>query len=556
MLKDNPFCVLNIPMSADKRRIYSSVEELGLEADPSACEEAALVLVHPAKRLDAELDWFPEDDESTVRMIREAVRAGMPVPGEVESELSASGKLNTAMNGLGLRFPPGCKVKAAVLEEEVQKIDILTGRCSADDMTAGINRVRASAGITEVTAEAVKHAWEEKRQRITAELAQILDRLDLRDHVAVMSRLVESCRTGGNAFRFGSIIYDLADRYEIRMQAETEKLTEDLVNSVERTEKYARTSLDFTVYYRSFNRKFKRWKKIIAPVQAAAYARGADHQSSIAAWEKIHGIIHTAMLKSSLFEAFQLAESMKDSFAYVPSLAGRLDYDMNLVRKGIEFVVKKAPEDYVRNEKKQKAKSIWMRVIILLMVLFYAVICIIAPTDEEVAKDPGSKAYREMSLPEKRGSNGEFEQVRMPGTGFVFQDTMGDESGRVCRITVKNNDYHNNYFMRFSDRVCGDESIVEASGGDRILSFLVRIREETEITLPPGDYYISYDYGYNWYGWMHRFTSGQDPPAGLPEIKLPVMEPASDKPYTFEEGKNYTVEIQDRTTDDSIVIGE
>ena len=605
MFTDNPFCLLNIPLSADKQEIYRHADELSLTLDPAVCDEAAATLSNPLRRINAEIDWFPEDDESIVKTVRSDVSAGRAVAQETLAELHPSGRLNAELYNLAFCVPGRGPVNTDRIGKAIIAVDGWLAECSIEDIVKGIERSRKAAGITPAEDSAVKDAWDEKKYRITAEIDKILEKLSDNDHTKVINLLAER-----GSDRFESIILDLIDRYELRMYSAIEKQTEKLIRSADIAERNALTSLDFPLYYRSFNKIFSKWREYILPLQKAAAARGAVHQLSVETWMKIRRIYQVAIRKNCLTEGYKLALSLREGFECVPSLEEFLDKDVETAGEGIRIIAKKEPEEYFRIQKKNQRSTIAAVILLLLAGMFTGIMYICAPTEAELAQDPDSSVYREMSLPEKRDSHGSYETVRLPATGFVFQDTLGDESVRTCRVTVKNNTgYH--YFIRFSDRDYGDSSITgtknddelmmeylnevlnadeeeqskEGNSGeeevipgeeyleemfgeppglekysencdDKVLSFVVRAVEDTEITLPPGDWLISYDHGSNWYGWKFRFNHQFDSFGSVPAHDWPVMTYDTDEPYSFEADTAYTVEIGDRTVEGSILLDE
>ncbi|MBQ6455569.1 MAG: hypothetical protein IJJ31_00320 [Mogibacterium sp.] len=582
MVRENPFFILNIPLSADKHTIYASADDLSLLLDPAVCDEAAAELSSPLRRLEAELDWFPEDEEAVIDLIREDVSAGRSVSPATIEKLSPSGRLNAALYNLAVPVSGQGRVSTVNLETGVREIDSLIDNCSLADITEGINLRRRTAGITETDALAINIAWDRKLQRIHAEIAGLLDQLGSEDYVNVISELSDGLEYAGKAYRHESVIFGLTDRYEIRMQPEIERLTEKLTGASDAAEKYALTSLDFPLHYRSFMRKFKRWTDCVKPVQKVAAARGAEYQLSKETWRRIHGFSQLAIRKASLEAAYKLALLFRESFGCIPSLKEALDQDVRTAEEAIRFITKKTPEQFLKIEARNRLSSKVTTVMLLLAFLFMGIMYFILPTEAEQAQDPDSDVYKEMWMPEKRDYHGDYEAVRMPATGFVFQDTLGDESARTCSVTIRNNTGYS-YFIRFSDRDYGDTTLAgfETEGYDpaeellkdiregqtdpkkyygnfdgKVLSFVVRTMEETEVTLPPGEYLISYDSGPTWYGWKFRFNRQFRTITGLPEYDWPVMTFDTDDPYSFEGGHIYSIETGSGTVDGSIVLDE
>ena len=75
MLKENPSYVLDIPMSASRKEISNKAEEQSFFLDAEKCNEAQAVLTNPAKRLNAEINWFPGESENEIAKMRKTVLA-------------------------------------------------------------------------------------------------------------------------------------------------------------------------------------------------------------------------------------------------------------------------------------------------------------------------------------------------------------------------------------------------------------------------------------------------------------------------------------------------
>ena len=134
MLRENPFFILNIPLSADKHTIYARADDLSLLLDPAVCDEAAAELSSPLRRLEAELDWFPEDEEAVIDLIREDVSAGRSVSPATIEKLSPSGRLNAALYNLAVPVSGQGRVSTVNLETGVREIDSLIDNCSLADI--------------------------------------------------------------------------------------------------------------------------------------------------------------------------------------------------------------------------------------------------------------------------------------------------------------------------------------------------------------------------------------------------------------------------------------
>ena len=95
MLRDNPFYILSVTMSASRREIANKAEEQSFLLDADICNDAQACLTNPAKRVMAEIGWFPGEDEETISQIRESTDNDMDVDA---SALGVNGKLNAILD--------------------------------------------------------------------------------------------------------------------------------------------------------------------------------------------------------------------------------------------------------------------------------------------------------------------------------------------------------------------------------------------------------------------------------------------------------------------------
>jgi len=78
-LKKNPFFILKVGCDADRAAINASAEELAFFDEEGNVEQAQLTLLNPAKRLTAEMDWFPGLSETELEQVREAIEKNQPI---------------------------------------------------------------------------------------------------------------------------------------------------------------------------------------------------------------------------------------------------------------------------------------------------------------------------------------------------------------------------------------------------------------------------------------------------------------------------------------------
>ena len=78
-LKKNPFFILKVGCDADRAAINASAEELAFFDEEGNVEQAQLTLLNPAKRLTAEMDWFPGLSQAELEQVSKAIEENHPI---------------------------------------------------------------------------------------------------------------------------------------------------------------------------------------------------------------------------------------------------------------------------------------------------------------------------------------------------------------------------------------------------------------------------------------------------------------------------------------------
>ena len=107
-LKNNPFYILNVDCEADRAEINAAADELAFFDEDGSVEQAQLTLLNPAKRLSAEIDWFPGLNKTDLDQIRAAIEKNSPI--------SFSGRTPSASNVKASNGLEGCAGKGKDVE--------------------------------------------------------------------------------------------------------------------------------------------------------------------------------------------------------------------------------------------------------------------------------------------------------------------------------------------------------------------------------------------------------------------------------------------------------
>lgn len=329
-LQNNPFYILKISCAAGRRDIMTAAEEMGFFFDPAVCAEAQNALINPGKRLEAELEWFPEVDESVLTQIQSAIENQEPIPTD---GLTALSRFNATLYNFSI------SEESNVFEIGYDIIDLDDQFASLDPtmVTECINRNHAIAKIGEVTEQEIQDKLNRKRDSIRKTIGERLSALDENDYVSFITLLAEKCgyQTEHGA---GSILLDIIDQYEVRMQTKIEAKTEEVRSAIKQIrESPVDDSFSLQLKIKALIAHVKEWDKLAQPLQLKSQASGMPHQISIDLGYEIRGLalfLHNE--KSKTDEALTITEAMKGVFAELGNLSDQFNADADALKEQLK----------------------------------------------------------------------------------------------------------------------------------------------------------------------------------------------------------------------------
>lgn len=329
-LQNNPFYILKLSCAAGRRDIMTAAEEMGFFFDPAVCAEAQNALINPGKRLEAELDWFPEVNESVLTQIQSAIESQEPIP--TDGLISLSRFTATLYNF-------SISEESNVFEIGYDIIDLDDQFASLDPtmVTDCINRNHATAKIGEVTEQEIQDKLNRKRDSIRKTIGERLSALDENDYVSFITLLAEKCgfQTEHGA---GSILFDIIDQYEVRMQAKIEQKTEEVRSAIKQIrESSVDDSFSLQLKIKALIAHVKEWDKLAQPLQLKSQASGMPHQISIDLGYEIRGLaLYLHNEKSKTDEALTITEAMKGVFAELGNLSDQFNADADALKEQLK----------------------------------------------------------------------------------------------------------------------------------------------------------------------------------------------------------------------------
>ena len=183
-LKTNPFYILNVSCTANRREIMSAADKLSFMMDMSDCSEAQNALLNPGKRLYAELDWLIGIDDAVILSLRKLIEQGLPLP---EGDYSPLASLNVLL----YNFETSVESDPDALEKAIVRMDECYSSLSVTYLIELLNSKRIEAGMVTVTEQDVIEALNVKRSAIRQIISEKLQPMHEDAYIAFITHLAE-----------------------------------------------------------------------------------------------------------------------------------------------------------------------------------------------------------------------------------------------------------------------------------------------------------------------------------------------------------------------------
>lgn len=316
LLSTNPFYILEVSCSADRKAIISATEDKSFWGDANACNEAQNALLNPAKRLSAELSWFPEEDDSTVSQIRDHIQKSEVIPTERLSSLS---QLNATLYNFAISTDDDSyEIGYSILE-----IDSLYSGINLNTLYDAHSESRRKGNLPVVSRGEFEKEYNAKRNLIRQIIKAKLEYITWQEYIDLVTIIAEKC-VANPEYNDGIILTDIIDAYEIEITDEITYEAKDIM----RTEGSIKSSiaygsevnigqkLDFLIS------RIITWDKKVQPLQLRSLASGMPHQLSEDVGKAMRNL--ALYLNNELHDtenALRLVRAMEPIFAEIQSLS-------------------------------------------------------------------------------------------------------------------------------------------------------------------------------------------------------------------------------------------
>ena len=324
---DNPFYILELPCSANRRTIIDVAEEMSFLKDPHLCNKAQELLLSPVKRLSAELDWFPEVKESDVlSQIQQAIGLNVAIQ---TSGLSGISALNAQL----YNFQINKNLVQDFYGSRVWEIDKLFSGFDVEKLKEIVNSLHRTARIGEVTREDLYTAINEKRTGIKATISRKLLNMGTDAYEEYLSRIMKKYESG-NSIAYGVVISDQIEQYVLNSSERIDSLKSQIKNDLHSIQEALSLDRNAGNSIAELTHHVSAFKKAVYPIIVHSSFTGVDTVNMETLGFAIRSCAIDAFNKyNKVDESISILKLVRENFSSYPELKEKLTEDFEVMSR-------------------------------------------------------------------------------------------------------------------------------------------------------------------------------------------------------------------------------
>ncbi|MYG63915.1 MAG: hypothetical protein F4099_00605 [Synechococcus sp. SB0673_bin_10] len=338
-LLTNPFLRLGATMGDNRGRVMALAEEKSLAADEAtaaAVQDAKAVLIHPKRRLKAEIGYLPGlEPQQASEMIATVQQNPINIRNLV-AHLPSLARANLLAAGL-------IRVAGRLPKDEVAQwiLALAHGHeaIAARPTAALLNGERSAAGFPAVTdLQTVDAELRSQRQYYGQAIKKVLDQLSFQSLVEVVTTTVDKATNHGKNHA-PILIDDLVDRFEVEVEVqgffETQtKKIKDLVQRIRHLAQENKGHRQINFHASKLENVVRNWDRVAQPIQVSARSRGTDHDLSHEIAAEIRSLVFYLLEKHDLLDiSKRLTALQQEIFAELDTVVEKLNEDAIVLNK-------------------------------------------------------------------------------------------------------------------------------------------------------------------------------------------------------------------------------
>ena len=336
-LLKNPFHILGATTRDNRHRIMELTEERSLLSDADECMAARSILIHPRRRISAEVAWLPGIDP----MLSDEVLKRLDSPNQ--NLLNITGLTHIVRANLlvsSLSHLPNLSSSNVV--EWILAIAQASEAINPEEVHAILNEDRRASGFPEITdLSAIDDEIRKQKIYYRQILTSVLENLSVTERARILTLAVE-WSTGNDKFRCPILIEDLILSYELGVQdflEKKQKIIEALDEKLRVMVDAKNPDTTLQPIVNQLIQAVKEWDTIAQPIQLSKKSRGERHTPSFEiAWRVRNLAIDLFNEYDKLDFSRQIINMLLEVFAEVPEIVEQITEDSRALEEQIPFV--------------------------------------------------------------------------------------------------------------------------------------------------------------------------------------------------------------------------
>ena len=336
-LLQNPFHILGATTRDSRQRIIELAQEANLLSDTDECDTARDILIHPKKRIEAEVAWLPGFDAfDTDKVLKQLKSTDDQLLHFIDpTHIALTNILVARLSRLPKHTADTCVDRILAIAKASEAIN-------PEKVRTTFNADRSSAGFPQINdMTTIEEAIYTQKKHYRSVITGVMEKIDVIERAQMMTTLVEKA-IGNQLSRCPPLIDDLVTSYENGVK----QTLENKQQLIETQDKHIRdtANINFSEYTltRAVNQLIdtvKEWDTIAQPIQLSKRSRGERHNESFIIAEQCRDLAATLFLEQKNYDmARKIINMLQDAFAEVPELLAHIDADAEALEQQIPFI--------------------------------------------------------------------------------------------------------------------------------------------------------------------------------------------------------------------------
>ena len=372
-LLQNPFYILRATTTDDRHRIMDLAQEASLLSTTQECQVACDILIHPKKRISAEIAWMPGVITDKARRIVNLLEALPQNQSDIDKSTSTKSLAtalscipyiisNTAfdevfelllprndeLNPLAQANLMAARIfhlkyqKSEVVLQWILKLNDTFDRIHAEDVLQKLNNERKQSGFPEINdIDTVEAEIRNRRTHYKNVIAFALKNMPPQQIPNILKCAVETAQRSDQK-NTSLVIEDVIGDYEIAAQAALKNAIEDYFEtlnkeiraSVEQQTQKDQDPLEIEIKIVKLIAALKQWHIYTYSINVIKKKQGKTHELSQRLAQRIrHLAIHLFSEYDKLDISKQILNVLQQVFIEIPNIADKITADLHTLNK-------------------------------------------------------------------------------------------------------------------------------------------------------------------------------------------------------------------------------